>query len=263
MTKKSNPSFKLSFRIGFLFIGTILCVSSQQIPQAIASSHEIAQSEPIAHNVHPVSSFHIHRQGYALAYDASRRNPLWVYEHLTAENLKGTVDRSKSDFKEDENLPEHLRAKLVDYKGSGFDRGHMAPAADHKSTIEAMDDTFYMTNMCPQCPKLNRGYWARFEKHVRDLTKDYKNVYVVSGPLYLPTIEENGKRFVKYQVIGQNDIAVPTHFFKVITIEDGQGRKETRAYILPNESIRENTPLDSFRTTIQKVEKAGGLIFSN
>ncbi len=123
-----------------------------------------------------------------------------------------------------------------------------------------MDDTFYMTNMCPQCPQFNRGYWAKLEKHVRDLTKDYANVYVVTGPLYLPSVEADGKRYIKYQVIGPNDVAVPTHFFKVITLEDWQGIQERRAYILPNQEIASKASLDQFKTTIQKVEKLAGFL---
>ena len=123
-----------------------------------------------------------------------------------------------------------------------------------------MRDTFYLTNISPQCSALNRGYWNKLERHVRDLTKDYQNVYVVSGPLYLPNIEENGRRFVKYEVIGPNDVSVPTHFFKVISFEDRQGRKETQAFIMPNEGIPENASLDSFRVSIEKVERAAGMI---
>ncbi len=210
----------------------------------------------------PISSFVIHRPGYSLAYDARNRNPAWVYEHLTCESIKGQTERCL-EFKEDEAIPRHLRATLVDYKGSGFDRGHQAPAADHRSCCEAMNDTFYMTNMCPQCPQFNRGYWAKLEKHVRDLTKDCANVYVITGPLYLPFCETDGKRYVKYQVIGPNDVAVPTHFFKVIMLENWQGMQELRAYIFPNQEIAAKTPLDQFMTTVQKVERAAGFLFSN
>src|SRR6185295_1827713 len=157
----------------------------------------------------------------------------------------GETERSL-EFKEDEAIPKPLRATLADYKGSGFDRGHQAPAGDHKSSHEAMYDTFYMTNMCPQCPQLNRGYWAKLEKYVRDLTKDHANVYVVTGPLYLPSVEADGKKYVKFQVIGPNDVAVPTHFFKIITLDDWQGMQETQAYILPNEEIAAKTPFDCF-----------------
>ena len=212
---------------------------------------------------HPISSFHINRPGYSIAYDAQHRNPSWVYEHLTSESLKGSVDRSNFIFKEDEAIPEHLRAALTDYRGSGYDRGHMVPAGDNHCSPEAMGDTFFLTNICPQCLAFNRGYWNKLEKHVRDLTKEYQNVYVITGPLYLPTIEENGKRYVKYEVIGLNDVAVPTHFFKVIILENWQGDKETKAYILPNEAIEDKTPVAIFETTVQKVEKAAGLIFTN
>ena len=89
---------------------------------------------------------------------------MWVYEqlHIFSESINGIAERF-SDFKEDDILPKHLRATLADYRGNGFDRGHMAPAADHRSSQEAMADTFYLSNMCPQCPQLNRGYWAMLE----------------------------------------------------------------------------------------------------
>ncbi|WP_059062624.1 DNA/RNA non-specific endonuclease [Candidatus Protochlamydia naegleriophila] len=124
----------------------------------------------------PRSFFRIDRSGYALAYDASRRNPQWVYEHLTTDSIQGNANRSHANFKEDDNIPPHLRATLVDYRGCGFDRGHMAPAADHRSSERALCHTFFMTNMCPQCPELNRGYWSKLEKHVRDLTQQYNNM---------------------------------------------------------------------------------------
>lgn len=260
MTKKRKS--KLSFSA--LFIGlSIGIIAGRTIPEAwtyhdkTIESPFYAQESPLTGQ--PISSFQIDRPGYSLAYDARNRNPVWVYEHLTADSIRGETERSLA-FKEDEAIPQHLRATLADYKGSGFDRGHQAPAADHRSSREAMDDTFYMTNMCPQCPQLNRGYWAKLEKHVRDLTKDYANIYVVTGPLYLP-YEEGNKRYVKYQVIGPNNVAVPTHFFKVITLENWQGIQEMRAYIFPNQEISAKTPLDQFMTTVQKVEKAAGIIF--
>lgn len=208
----------------------------------------------------PVSSFCIDREGYCLSYDACHRNPHWIYEHLTAENMAGDADRLQSDFKEDDHIPKHLRATPIDYRGQGFDRGHLAPAANHRSTQSAMADTFYMTNICPQSPQLNRGYWSKLEKHVRNLTETNQAVYVVTGPLYLPKTETDGKRYVKYQVIGRNDVAVPTHFFKVITVEDWQGNRNTQAYILPNDVIAANTDLQTFKTKPEKVEKLAGLI---
>jgi endonuclease G len=229
------------------------------IDEDFASSHYLEED---ALPGHPVSSFLIHRSGYSLAYDARTRNPAWVFEHLTAHNLQGNVDRSHFNFKEDDTLPSHLRTTPIDYKGSGLDQGHMAPAANHRSTPEKMSETFYLTNICPQCPQFNREYWAKLEKHVRDLTQEYRHVYVITGPLYLP-YQEGKRRFVKYQVIGADDVAVPSHFFKVVTLEDNYGRREIRAYILPNAVILPDTPLDHFRTTAQKVEKAAGILLFN
>ncbi len=124
-----------------------------------------------------------------------------------------------------------------------------------------MDDTFYLTNMCPQVAALNRGYWANLEKYVRDLTNHYAKVTVISGPLYLSHLESDGKRYVSYQVIGPHEVAVPTHFYKVLRLEPFNGQSEEVAYLVPNESIAAHTPLDSFRVTLDKVQKAAGIIF--
>lgn len=93
----------------------------------------------------------------------------------------------------------------------------------------------------------NRDSWNRLESHVRKLARKHKNVYVVTGPLYLPQSEANGKRYVKYEVIGNNSVAVPTHFFKVIVIElateDGF---ELQTYVMPNKAIDDGTSLSVF-----------------
>ncbi len=162
----------------------------------------------------------------------------------------------------DPDIPSQIQADLSDYKGSGFDRGHLAPAGDNKSSCKAMKETFYLSNISPQVPQFNRGYWRGLERHVRDLTKEYGKVKVITGPLYLPNVEENGKRYVKCQVLGDNDDAVPTHFFKVIFVKK-QGQEVNWAYILPNEPIDKTIPLDSFLTTVAKVEKAAGIVFMN
>ena len=94
------------------------------------------------------------------------------------------------------------------------------------------------------------------------MTKEYLNVSVITGPLYLP-YEEGKRRFVKYQVIGQDDVAVPSHFFKVIALEDNQGKREVRSYVLPNRVIPSETHLDHFKSTVQKVERAAGLLLFN
>jgi endonuclease G len=223
-------------------------------------SHAQHDTPEAPHPTHPISSFLIHRPGYSLAYDASHHNPAWVYEHLTAANIQNDGHQLHSDFKEDTMIPQHLRATLADYRGRSLDRGQMAPVANHRANQDDLSDTFYLSNICPLCPQLNEGYWSKLEQYTRDLTKNYRNIYVITGPLYLP-YNENGGRFVKYRVIGPNDVAVPSHFFKVLILEDEVGKKEMVAYVLPNYEIPLDTPLENFKSTIQKVENAAGIIF--
>lgn len=148
MTKKrkSKPSFS-SFKhswISALVLGlSIGIIAGRNIPEARAHNDHVTDGHFYTQETilpgQPLSSFLIHRPGYSLAYDARNRNPSWVYEHLTAKSIRGETERALA-FKEDEAIPQHLRATLADYKGSDFDRGHQAPAADHRSSCEAMDD---------------------------------------------------------------------------------------------------------------------------
>jgi len=205
-----------------------------------------------------------YRTDYVLSYDGRNRVPHWVCEHLNAERLKGDADRKKSKFKEDPSIPVEFRSTLNDYKGSGFDRGHMAPAADHKSSQKAMDDTFFLSNMSPQVGiGFNRDYWSRLEDRVREWALSKKELYVYTGPLYIPEAEADGKKYVKYQVIGGNNVAVPTHFFKVILAEMADGRIEMLAFVLPNRKIPPDTALASFLASVDEVERLSGLDFFN
>lgn len=189
---------------------------------------------------------------YVLSYDRRNRVAHWVFEHLTAEGVKSSagVDRSKCDFKPDESIHPFFRSQNSDYKGSGFDRGHLAAAGNHKSHQEHCVQTFYLTNMAPQVGSgFNRDSWNRLEKYVRKLTKTYTNVYVCTGPLYLPKKEADGKAYVKYQVIGNNSVAVPTHFYKVVVCETPTGQLELESYLMPNQVIDDQTPLNVFQVS--------------
>jgi len=201
---------------------------------------------------------------YILSYDRRNRVPHWVFEHLTRESCRKTegVERSNCEFKPDESVHHFFRSKNEDYKYSGFDRGHMAPAGNHRKDQKMCDETFLLSNMAPQVGRgFNRDKWEHLERYVRKLTKLYRNVYVCTGPLYLPHMEEDGKMYVKYQVIGQNNVAVPTHFFKVIVGELETKDLEMEAFVLPNQVIPDNTPLDNFRVPPDSVERAAGLLF--
>ncbi|KAK5650180.1 hypothetical protein RI129_001209 [Pyrocoelia pectoralis] len=201
---------------------------------------------------------------YVLSYDRRTRVAHWVFEHLTKENIKfnESVDRSKCEFQPDESIHPYFRSENTDYKGSGYDRGHLAAAGNHKSSQKCVEQTFVLSNMAPQVGVgFNRHSWNRLEKYVRKISKLHNNVYCCTGPLYLPRREPDGKNYVKYEVIGANHVAVPTHFFKVILFETTKGFLELEAYVMPNQVIEDSTPLSSFQVPPDSIERAAGLLF--
>jgi endonuclease G len=202
------------------------------------------------------------------SYNRTTRNPNWVAEHITpASVLMREGDRRHSVFVEDLSIPEKFRAKLKDYFRSGYDRGHQVPAADAKWSQDAMNATFALSNMCPQVGEgFNRDYWAHFEDFCRRLTTFYPSVRIVTGPLYLPKKEPDGKWKVSYEVIGSPpNIAVPTHFYKIIYAEDGKagGNVSLGAFVLPNDRISNDKPLKDFEVPVEAVERAAGLEFAS
>ncbi|EEH40614.1 mitochondrial nuclease [Paracoccidioides lutzii Pb01] len=205
----------------------------------------------------------------ASAFDRRTRNPSWVAEHITPESLaQNNADRKQSNFYEEQTIPQAFRARLTDYFRSGYDRGHQVPAADAKWSQIAMDATFSLANMCPQVGEgFNRDYWAHFEDFCRRLTKVYPSVRIVTGPLYLPKRDPvDGKWRVTYEVIGNPpNVAVPTHFYKVIFAEDGVtgGKVSLGAFVLPNARIPNEKSLADFEVPLEAVERASGLEFAS
>lgn len=203
------------------------------------------------------------------SYNRATRNPHWVAEHITpASLLISNGDRRHSTFTEDMSIPEKFRAKLKDYFRSGYDRGHQVPAADAKWSQEAMDGTFALSNMCPQVGEgFNRDYWAHFEDFCRRLTSYYPSVRIVTGPLYLPKRDPVSQKWkVEYEVVGHPpNVAVPTHFYKIIFAEDGKvgGNVSLAAFVLPNDRISNDKPLADFEVPIEALERASGLEFAS
>ncbi|TPX12073.1 uncharacterized protein E0L32_007188 [Thyridium curvatum] len=208
------------------------------------------------------------RQALVSSYDRRLRNPHWVVEHITPASLAARdADRKHSVFLEDGAVPDKFRARLKDYFRSGYDRGHQVPAADAKWSQAAMDETFFLSNMCPQVGEgFNRDYWAHFEDFCRRLTRTYPSVRVVTGPLYLPKRDPaDGKWYVRYEMIGEPpSVAVPTHFYKVIFAEDGLvgGKVALGAFVMPNAPIPNEKPLADFEVPVEAVERASGLEFA-
>ncbi|ORZ18903.1 hypothetical protein BCR42DRAFT_323982 [Absidia repens] len=209
----------------------------------------------------------LERDEYIISYDRRDRVASWVGEHLTKESLvtgEG-VNRNGSKFKEDPDVLPLFRSKLADYSGSGYDRGHMAPAGDAVADQESMDQTFYLSNMSPQVGiGFNRHYWAYFESFGRNLTQSFSDVYVFTGPLFLPQpSDKDSKKYTMTYPVLNGNVAVPTHFYKVFLVPDGKkdGSYASAAFILPNQSIPSKTDLKKFKVDLEVLEKASGLIF--
>ncbi|KAI1769025.1 hypothetical protein GGR53DRAFT_475431 [Hypoxylon sp. FL1150] len=251
-------------------------------PEQQAAQAGLSTSAPAALNLAPVDPSGLFeygfpgpvadvatRQALISSFDRRLRNPHWVVEHITPASLaKRGGDRKHSVFLEDEGVPDKFRAKLKDYFRSGYDRGHQVPAADAKWSQGAMDETFFLTNMCPQVGEgFNRDYWAHFEDFCRGLTARYPSVRIVTGPLYLPKRDPaDNKWYVRYEVIGNPpNVAVPTHFYKVIFAEDGAvgGNVALGAFVLPNAPIPNEKPITDFEVPVEAVERASGLEFAS
>lgn len=187
------------------------------------------------------------RKGYLLAYDPGRKTPIWVAEHLTSEKADASMARS-NNFAPDPDLEEGERAELADYKGSGYDRGHMAPAGDMRWDQQAMTESFFLSNMVPQVGKrMNQGIWKDLEEKVRHWAITRGEIYIYTGPIY----EEPS------EVIGANKVAVPSHLYKIIY---DPVQVEAIAFIMPNQKLKASD-MPTYTVPIREVEGRSGLNF--
>lgn len=217
---------------------------------------------PRIHQPHlPLSQIMIKREGYDILYDTRTKVASYAYQRLTKSCLEKNANREGMSFKVDHEIPIHNRAKHADYTNSGFQKGHLVPAADAVSSEKAASDTFYFSNAFPQVPNFNQGYWKSVEKYVRDLVNDYDVVEVFTGPLFIPQPDAYGRKRVSYDTIGSGNISAPTHVFKVIFLHN---RSTTyQAFILPNSAIPTEFPLHKFQVEIEKVQELSGILFSH
>ncbi len=187
----------------------------------------------------------VHHAAYSLDYNEEQEQSYWVFYELTREELGGAYTRS-NNFRADP-LVTTGSAGADDYKYSGYDRGHLAPAADMTFSSQAMLESFYMSNMSPQDPSFNRGIWKQLEEQVRAWAYDDGSLYVVSGPLFL---EGSGRL--------PSGVGIPSHFYKIVLDWDG---KEVRsiAFLFPN--AKGSGGLSAYEVSIDRLEVLSGLDF--
>ena len=189
------------------------------------------------------------RKGYTVSYNRTLNLPNWVAWELNRNKLVERESRTDK-FLPDPDLPEHEAVTTDDYKHSGWDRGHMCPAADNRWHWRAMQESFYMTNICPQHHNLNRGDWKELEDACREWAQQEGRIYIACGPIFYKG---------KPRTIGQeHKVAVPDAFFKVVLCADSRPPRAI-GFIYKNTSG--NHPLDSYVNTVDQVERITGMDF--
>ena len=193
----------------------------------------------------------IERIGYTLSFNREHNISNWVAWTLDDKKLIERVSRKGYNFRPDPEIDKKDAVVTQDYANSGYDRGHMCPAGDNRWSGEAMKESFYMTNICPQHPNLNGGDWHELEQACRRWAEKDK-LYIVCGPILY-------KKALNPPIEKEHKIRVPDAFFKVILTGVEKGNPRAIGFIYKNTAG--NRPLDSYVNTIDQVERITGLDF--
>lgn len=188
----------------------------------------------------------IRHYGFCLNYSEHYEQAAWVAYCLTKEKTIKQVER-QSRFKQDPKI-KTATATDADYYQSGYDRGHLAPAADMAWSDTSMRESFYYSNVSPQVPAFNRGIWKTLEEQVRDWANEFGTIYITTGPVFTNAMA----------TIGPNKVAVPDAFYKVILVYQDTVKKGI-GFILPNQASKKS--IFEFAVPIDSVESVTKLDF--
>lgn len=193
----------------------------------------------------------IRHEGFTVSYNNKTLCPNWVVWDLTPEEASSDVTGRTDFFTTDQNVS-GPQAEYRDYSRNlyGMDRGHMAPSADFKWSVSANEQTFYLTNVCPQAHGLNDGLWLELEQRCRAMVKRYKvSMTIVCGPVF----DDNPK------TIGKNRVHVPSAFFKATKIRI-DGKEYACAFILDNKDLDKYLDVFSFSVSSDELENSTHIV---
>lgn len=238
MRKLHHLVTALLFSLGFTATAkepTTKALDFRACPQFFA-----AGTAPVVPNTHLLAPRALCYDAFAILHSGKSKTPVFVAERLNRAHLNDAKgERRTNRFFADARLPNAERARLEDYKGSGYSRGHMAPAAD-MPTAQAMAQSFSLANMVPQAPINNQRAWAGIEKATRKYVMRAKgDVYVITGPFY-------GTRT---HTIGPGKVWVPTHLFKLVY--DATTGRAWAHWIENNDAARAGAPI-SYGELVQR-----------
>lgn len=186
----------------------------------------------------------VSHEGYTVSFDPVRRTPAWVAWELTSEETSGAFSRTDV-FTPDPAVSGSPESR--EYSRSGYDRGHMAPAADMKWSERAMAESFYTTNICPQDNGLNAGEWCNLEKQCRVWARHYGKIWIAAGPVYSGETRKTA-----------SGIAVPDAFYKVL-LKEFRGRMYAIGFVMPNRNV--GGDILDWCVSVDEVERLTGLDF--
>lgn len=213
--------------LALLFL-TSLCYSQiLDYPQKIDSNNQIV--------VHTA---------YTLSYNETYEQANWVKYMLCGSDLDSTTAKRKNNFKQDTMIHTGT-AEISDYRYSGYDRGHLSPAANFVESQIEMNESFYFSNIAPQHPSFNRGIWKRLENYERKLAIEKDTIYVITGGVLTDSLK----------TIGDNEVAVPEYFYKIM-----YGDSFLLCFLMKNE--KSDIHIFEFMIPLTEIEKITGLEFS-
>ena len=210
--------------------------------------------------IHDTNSYGVN---FIIEWDDNKKAQRWTAYtmHRTTGCYPGSAGRNE-DFKEDTSIPSMFRSTLADYRGSGFDRGHLCPSADRQRTVAVNQETFVLSNMHPQCHNFNAGIWEKMEDKLRKWVKASNaatdTFYVVKGG----TIEDGQ---VEDQTIGSNHLPIPHYFFMAILMKNntaGNGGYKAIAFWSEHHyEDRSADALTSYVISVRQLEQKTGIDF--
>lgn len=217
-------------------------------PAAYSEKSDTTNFEHFPKELLPSSTFGavIDHVNFTLSYNEPYEQAEWVAYVLEKSHL--TYDDRKRPYFIEDPFVSSKSADWKNYRGSGFDRGHLVPAGDRRFSEQAYNETFYTSNISPQNREFNAGVWNDLEQQIRRWAKIYGKVYVVTGGVLKPGLHE----------IGEEAVDVPDTFYKIVL-----RKKETQwlaiAFLIPNKP--QAASWSTFMVSIDQVEHETGIDF--
>lgn len=233
----------------------------EQDPTDIIAQIDLLDSKKLSH-YYPSADLTnggiVEHLAYSLDYNEEHEQADWVFYELTKEEVQNKKVPRKDKFAKDPSTS-ISSALPTDYYKSGYDRGHLCPAADDRWSQEAMEQSFYMSNMSPQHPDLNRRIWKDLEEKVRDWAVENEKVYVATGPILIDGFKAK---------TGKSSVSIPNYFYKVVVditgdeikgvgfiFSNGENNGELKYYACPIDIVEKRTNIDFFPNLSNDIEK--------